>query len=51
MSITCKYCGYESCRKVGIQYSPNGNKQKWQCKNCYRIFNTGVIEEEKQEEI
>ena len=43
----CKFCGSENLRKAGKYLSPNGVKQKVQCKDCYRIFNAGLIDKEE----
>lgn len=46
-NLTCKFCGSANLRKVGIYLSPNGDKQKVQCKDCKRVFNAYIIEEER----
>ena len=44
--IECKFCGSKNLRKVGIYLSPNGDKQKIQCRECRRTFNAWQIVEE-----
>ena len=47
--LVCKFCGSTDLRKVGKYLSPNGVRQKIQCKSCYRIFNAGLIEEQEED--